>query len=290
MPSIPRTFSRRGPAGIAVLAIVIVMVGTMAGGGGLRATGNLEVITQGGTAIGNRVWHNNLLPLPWFYHDPTTIPATCNYVSTNAPAATLQPAQLAGFNTWQNQSDSRISFTYGGTTAVRSVGADGVNVITFCDASVLASNLGFLASTPSTALTVDVTVVADPNCPAGKGKVAGLFCFPVGSYPAGTTIDADIRYNTFGTSEQSFSTNNTTAGSFDVQAIATHEEGHFFGLSHDPILEAVMFPFIDDVPASDGLGQRVIKATDIRPAPTTTPRPASAPTTDPSPARSLWMA
>ncbi|HET6372825.1 MAG TPA: hypothetical protein VFG76_05930, partial [Candidatus Polarisedimenticolia bacterium] len=204
-----RTRTYRRFAIVAVAALVVAILG----GSGARATGNLEVITQGGNAIGNRVWHANSLPIRWFYHDPLTIPATCNYVSANAPAATLQPANLAGFNTWQNHADSFVAFTYGGTTTTRSVGADGVNVVTFCDAGVLASNLGFLASTPSTALTVPVTVVADAGCPAGQGHITPAICFPVGTYPAGTMIDADIRYNTFSTSEQSFSTNNTTPGS-----------------------------------------------------------------------------
>src|SRR5882724_8470908 len=254
---------------ILTLSLVAATLG-LPGGGLVRATGNLEVITLGGNAIGNRVWALNTLPIPWRYHDPTTIPATCNYVSANAPAATLQPAVLAGFNTWQNLPDSKVSFTYAGTTTTRNVGTDGLNVITFCDSGVLESNLGFLAQTPSTAITVSVTVVADPNCPAGQGildlngaAAPPPFCFPVGTYPPGTTVDADIRYNTFSTSEQSFSTNNTTAGSFDVQGMSTHEEGHFFGLSHDPTMDAVMFPFIDDIPYSDGIGQRVLKTSDI---------------------------
>ncbi|HKY31505.1 MAG TPA: matrixin family metalloprotease [Candidatus Polarisedimenticolia bacterium] len=238
-------------------------------GGQPQATGNLEVITQSGTAIGNRVWHANSIPIVWQYNDPTTV-GTCSYSSTNAPAMTLLPALQAAYDAWEVDPDSALDFTYGGTTATRNVGNDGVNVVTFCDSVVLQSNQGFLASTPSTALASQITVTAGGGCPAGQGILdangpqppAG-FCFPVGTYPAGTTIDADIRFNTFGTFEQAnFSTNNTI-GTSDVQAVMTHEIGHFFGLSHDPIPQAVMFPFVDDEPASDGMGQRVLKRSDL---------------------------
>lgn len=254
----------RIPLGLLGIGIAIGVLG----GGSPRATGNLELITLSGTAIGNRVWSANSFPILWNYNDPTTV-VGCNYNSANAPAGTLQAANAAGFATWQGLADSSLSFSYGGTTAVRNVGTDGVNVITFCDAGVLASNLGFVAQAPSSALTVSFTVVAGGGCPAGQGIMdlngaspPAPFCFPAGTYPPGTMIDADIRFNTFGTSEASYSTNNTTPGSLDIQSVATHEEGHFFGLSHDPIHEAVMYPFVDDVPYSDGLGQRVAKTTD----------------------------
>ena len=111
------------------LSLMGITVG-MLGGEIARATGNLEVITQSGTAIGNRAWSPNSFPVIWLYNDPTTA-AGCNYVSATAPAATLQPAIAAGFTTWQNAPNATITFSYGGTTATRNVGADGVNVVTF---------------------------------------------------------------------------------------------------------------------------------------------------------------
>jgi len=229
------------------------------------ATGNIEVVAGG--AIVNRKWHPNSVPVTWRFNTPTT-GSPCFYTSPNNPIANLQPAAQAAFDAWENDPDATIDFTYGGTTAVRNIGWDGTNVVTWCDAAVLASNLGFIARTPTTALTAPFTVVAGGGCPAGQGPIdppgaTPPYCFPVGTYPAGTIIDGDIEYNTFSTLEQDFSTNNTI-GSFDTQAVTTHEVGHFHGLSHDPVPQAVMFAFIDDVPDSDGIGgQRVLKRSDL---------------------------
>ncbi len=55
----------------------------------------------------------------------------------------------------------------------------------------------------------------------------------------GQILDADIVFN--GRDHQ-FSVDGK-AGTFDVQAIATHEIGHFLGLDHSAIRSATMFPF-----------------------------------------------
>ncbi|MGH9866909.1 MAG: matrixin family metalloprotease [Candidatus Polarisedimenticolia bacterium] len=264
------TARTRGRMAIALVGIALLI----ASAGGLRASGNLEVITKSGTAIGMRVWPDAALPIEWRFHDPTTFP-TCSYVSANAPAGTLQGAHQSAFNEWQNLPDSRVSFTYGGTTGIRNVALDGINLVTMCDAGVLASNLGFVASTPSFALTVPVTVVAGGGCPPGKGILPGTsFCFPEGTHPAGTMVDADIRYNTFSTREQAFSTNGTTQGSLDIWAVALHEQGHFFGLSHDPLSNAVMFPFTDDIPFSEAVSKRLVAPSDATTAGRYYPEPS----------------
>ena len=49
--------------------------------------------------------------------------------------------------------------------------------------------------------------------------------------------DADMELNS---AEAAFTITETTEG-FDLLSIATHEAGHFLGLSHSPIKEATMF-------------------------------------------------
>jgi len=235
------------------------------------ATGNLEVITQAGAAIGNRVWPSTMIPVPWNFFNPVGAVPTCSYSSTSAPVAQLLPAVQASFTAWENLPHSAIAFIYGGTTTVRNPGLNlsgafpngSVNVVTFC--SNTAFGTGVLAVTPSTAIAAPVSVVAGGGCAAGKGllNVGGPndICFPEGDYPAGTMIDSDTDVNTSGTNEQSLTTNGT-AGKFDVRSLVTHELGHLFGLSHDPLFHATMYPFIDDEPASDGSGQDSLETTD----------------------------
>lgn len=250
-----------------VVGIIAPLVVTLGGVGLLLATGSTEVITQGGTRIGNRVWHVSTIPIVWRFHNPATFPGC--YSSPNAPPSTLQPEILTAFQTWEADSDSRVHFTFGGETTVRDMGADGVNLVTFCDSAVLASDLGFGAQVTTTALTTQTTLSESVACPPGKGLLPAGFCFPIGIYPAGTIIDADIRFNSFGTREETLATNGAVGGLepstqlIDVRNLATHEVGHFLGLSHDPLPQATMNWWVDPNPPSDGVGERSLKRTDL---------------------------
>ncbi len=260
-------------------ALVLALLGVVAsfiGSSQLRATGNLEVGFTGPNEVYNRLWPNAAIPITWFFNVPVA-GNPCFYSASDAPPASLQAAVQAGFDAWENDPYSRIDFTYGGTTVNRDARLDGEPIVTFCDPQILASDPGFLASTPSTAWTgpgnlvvVDDGAGGPDGCPAGKGLIdtngpppGGEFCFPAGSYPEGTMVDADVQYNVFGANEEDFWSTNGTIAKFEVQDTATHENGHFFGLSHNPALDATMFPFIDDNPRSDGLGQAVPKMSDL---------------------------
>ncbi len=263
-----------------IRGVAVLMVAGMAGMGTVRGTGNTEVITQSGTAIGNRVWHDASLPVVWRYHDPTAVPGC--YSSTNAPPETLQGANQIGFDAWQNDPHSRIAFSFGGGTAVRDAGADGINLVTFCDSTVLSADPGFSASVVIVSLTVETTVSPGGGCPPGQGLLPAGFCFPSGTYPSGTIIDADIRYNTFGTFEESFATNGAIGGYHpaaqltEVVDIAAHEVGHFVGLSHDPLPQATMFQGPGPNPPTDGIGKKVLKRSDLSTAGRYYPEPSYA--------------
>ena len=233
----------------------------------ILATGNLEVITQSQTRIGNRVWTSPFVPVIWHYNDPNTA-VGCGYSSPTAPVEDLFAAVQASFNTWEAIPDATIAFSFGGTTSVRNVGFDRVNVVTFCSDTTFTE--GVLATTPTFALAEDVTVSAGGGCPPGEGDLLGsdvspaspTICFPVGSYPAGMLLDAEVDINTSGTQKELLTTG-SDPGMFHVEDILAHQVGHFIGLSHDPIFGATMDTVIEDMPPSDGTGQRVLSATDI---------------------------
>jgi matrixin/IPT/TIG domain-containing protein len=112
------------------------------------------------------------------------------------------------FDTWQNLPSSSIAFRYEGTTPVQTGGNDGVNIISFQDTS-------FSFGTGTIAVTV-------------SSSSQGFF------------RDADILFNPSNPSI-TFATDGRSDG-FDIQAIATHEIGHFLGLDHTAIVSATMNP------------------------------------------------
>jgi len=109
------------------------------------------------------------------------------------------------FDTWQNISTSTIAFTYQGTTTIQNGGSDGTNVISF----------------------------RDEDYPFASGVIA----ITLSTSSSGHFTDADILFNP----ALSFSTSGAT-DTFDIQAIATHEIGHFLGLDHTAIVSATMNP------------------------------------------------
>lgn len=129
------------------------------------------------------------------------------------------------FDTWENISSSAIAFRYEGTTPIQNGGNDGVNVISFQDTS-------FSFGTGTIAVTL-------------SSSSQGFF------------RDADILFNP-SNSSIAFATDGRSDG-FDIQAIATHEIGHFLGLDHTSIVSATMNP-------TGGRGTvfpRVLKSDDI---------------------------
>lgn len=77
---------------------------------------------------------------------------------------------------------------------------------------------------------------------------------------AGQLIKADILFNpvpspptpnkvpTSFTTDPTSAVLNSSANVVDLQTIALHEIGHFFGLSHSAVTNAVMFPFVATIP------------------------------------------
>jgi hypothetical protein len=64
----------------------------------------------------------------------------------------------------------------------------------------------------------------------------------------GAIVDADIAFNP----SKNFTTDATASGQTgqDLETVAVHEIGHFFGLSHSGVVRAIMFPFAPPVERS----------------------------------------
>ena len=140
-------------------------------------------------------------------------------------------AVRAAFQTWQNLPTADIRFNYQGTTPVSSVGYDGMNIVTFTDASV----------------------------PLGTSVIAATFSY----YGSVLGADGVIRY---GTQEADIAFNTTfdfstsaELGKYDIQGVLTHEIGHFLGLDHAPLVSSVMVPFA----ITSQLDQRTLSYDDI---------------------------
>ena len=137
----------------------------------------------------------------------------------------------------------------GQTTAANAFALDGINTVAWQPGESFG---GTLVVSPCWALNAPTTTISD-----GAGHalmpITGAppipFPGPVGvTYPIGTIIDCGMRWDSL----DFWSTSDTPFFiQFDVQGIATHEAGHFIGLSHSTLgdftaasdANATMLPF-----------------------------------------------
>jgi hypothetical protein len=121
----------------------------------------------------------------------------------------------SSFQTWANVASANVRAVYRGTTPVTGVGHDGMNVISFTDAST----------------------------PLGSSTIAATFSFFKSEIGGDGLIhlvidEADVLFNP----ALGFSTS-ADDSKFDIQSILTHELGHFLGLDHSALVSSVMGPF-----------------------------------------------
>lgn len=162
-------------------------------------------------------------------HWPAQAAVTWNLnSSTNgniAGGGSLSSIMNASFGVWAAAPNTAISISQGANSTKTTKGNDGTNLICFvCTAD-------FTQDSSTLAVTFDTVIQSG----AGTGQFVGQI------------LDADILFNpaiTFLTNGASCPSGKSCA---DLQTIATHEIGHFFGLDHSGIVRAIMYPFAPDV-------------------------------------------
>ncbi len=149
-------------------------------------------------------------------------PATNSNITGSLAAADVVNTS---FGTWLTAPNTALSVTRGPDTSLSKAGFDGVNLVCFTCTGDFSQDANTLA--------VTMTTVADAQGQDTKHGGTSRF--------AGQILDADILFNP----SVKFTTGGT-AGQ-DIQTIATHEIGHFFGLDHSAIVRSIMFPFAPDL-------------------------------------------
>src|SRR5262249_13667418 len=165
-------------------------------------------------------WSMASFPLQWNLN-PT--------VGSNITGSqTVQTVMQNSFNSWVQAPNTAITIAQGAnslTNQEQSSAAD-INLICFVCNDVSFGGSEVLAVTiPTAALSSGI----DDNH-------GGLTQF------AGQLVKADIVFNP----AVPYSTDGTSGTVQDLQTVATHEIGHFFGLDHSAVTRAAMFPFAPD--------------------------------------------
>jgi hypothetical protein len=157
----------------------------------------------------------------------------------------------AAFASWLTAPNTALAVTRGADSSSTAVAADGTNLVCFtCQADF---------SQDATTLAVTITTTAD--APGNADLHGGSARFTA------QLLDADIVFNpaVCFTTDPTPSTCADGRNTNDLQTVATHEIGHFFGLDHSAIVRAVMFPF---TPAS----QHLLSLDDVAGISTTYPK------------------
>ncbi len=153
-------------------------------------------------------WVDGDLPVPYYINS-----AGSDDIGDGTDFTAVQNS----FTTWTNVSTTYATVSYQGTTAIEGgaggAGGDGFNVMSWAESA------GTAYSAVSGSIAVSITWSL-----------------------AGNNLDSDIIFNgNIGGTGYSWSTT-VEALKMDIQNIATHEIGHFFGVDHSAVANATMWP------------------------------------------------
>jgi len=221
-----------------VAAVIAVALALVLPGLPLRAGGNTQFRNPSNLSeVFDKTWDDRMLPVTWVMSQ-TGLPGS------GIDNPTLIAELTAAFDSWEALSTSKLDYEFGGEVPIDSVGlggplgagVDGRNLVTLTDPG-LTFPPGVLAVALTFSFSND-TVIDSSNSDLDGDAIADI---PEGTYLAGTIFDGDIAFNNAKAWETS-GANNT----IDIRAVALHEIGHAFGLSHSMVRDAVMFPFLDN--------------------------------------------
>ena len=160
-------------------------------------------------------WDFNAFPVQWNLN-PTI---GSNITGTSSVTDVI----TASFATWLAAPNAALQAARGADSAVSSESASPSNINLIC---FVCSDADFTSDSQTLAVTLTTTA----NAAGANNGHGGTTTF------AGQIIKADIIFNP--------STQYSTDGSKgqNLQTVATHEIGHFFGLDHSAVVRAIMFP------------------------------------------------
>jgi Matrixin len=160
-------------------------------------------------------WDFSAFPVTWNLN-----PSTGSNVSGSRSVADVMQT---AFNTWASSPNVLLVVSRGPDSAVSSEGASPPNTNLIC---FVCSDVDFAKD----ASTLAVTITTTANATGEDNNHGGTTTF------VGQIIKADILFNPSST----FTTGGTSGQ--DLQTVATHEVGHFFGLDHSAVVRSIMFP------------------------------------------------
>jgi hypothetical protein len=133
------------------------------------------------------------------------VPYSINTTNLDLPESAVEPAVIAGADSWATQSSASVSLSYTGRSTQTTTGYDGLNLVVFRNAS-------------------------------SGSAIATTYYWSSGA----RLIDADIVF--WDAAFRFFSGTNGCSGGFYIEDIAAHEFGHALGMGHSAVQAATMYP------------------------------------------------